>query len=376
MSKVLELTKELIKKPSVTPLDEGCQDLIASRLKKLGFEINHLPFGEVSNLWATFGEGEKTLTLLGHTDVVPTGPVEKWTNGPFEPTERDGLLYGRGAADMKGSVAAFVVAAEEFCQKNPKPNGRLSIMLTSDEEGPAKDGVKKVIKHLTGQGEKIDWCLVGEPTAEKKLGDVVKIGRRGSINGVIKIQGIQGHAAYPHNAENPIHTSSKALNEIVALYWPDETGKFPDSVLQVSNINSGTGAHNVIPGELSLKLNVRYSPSISSLTVIDAVEGILQKYKLNFDSEWEDSGSPFLTTSTTLINSVIESISNVTGINEVNKSTEGGTSDGRFIAPTGSEVVEVGPLNASIHKIDEAVSIQELEMLPDIYLKVITKLLT
>ena len=376
MSKVLELTKELIKKPSVTPLDEGCQDLIASRLKKLGFEINHLPFGEVSNLWATFGEGEKTLTLLGHTDVVPTGPVEKWTNGPFEPTERDGLLYGRGAADMKGSVAAFVVAAEEFCQKNPKPNGRLSIMLTSDEEGPAKDGVKKVIKHLTDQGEKIDWCLVGEPTAERKLGDVVKIGRRGSINGVIKVQGIQGHAAYPHNAENPIHTSSKALNEIVALYWPDETGKFPDSILQVSNINSGTGAHNVIPGELSLKLNVRYSPSISPQTVIDAVEGILQKYKLNFDSEWEDSGSPFLTTSTTLINSVIESISNVTGINEVDQSTEGGTSDGRFIAPTGSEVVEVGPLNASIHKIDEAVSIQELEMLPDIYLKVITKLLT
>jgi len=376
MSKVLELTKELIKKPSVTPLDEGCQDLIASRLEKLGFKINHLTFGEVSNLWATYGEGEKTLTLLGHTDVVPTGPVEKWTNDPFEPTEREGLLYGRGAADMKGSVAAFVVAAEKFCQKNPKPNGRLSIMLTSDEEGPARDGVKKVIKHLTDQGEKIDWCLVGEPTAEKKLGDVVKIGRRGSINGVIKIQGIQGHAAYPHNAENPIHTSSKALNEIVALYWPDETGKFPDSILQVSNINSGTGAHNVIPGELSLKLNVRYSPSISSQTVIDAVEGILQKYKLNFNSEWEDSGSPFLTTSTTLINSVIESISSVTGINEVNQSTEGGTSDGRFIAPTGSEVVEVGPLNASIHKIDEAVSIQELEMLPDIYLKVITKLLT
>ncbi|SUZ50384.1 uncharacterized protein METZ01_LOCUS3238 [marine metagenome] len=375
MSKVLELTKELIKKPSVTPLDEGCQDLIASHLKKLGFKINHLAFGEVSNLWATYGEGEKTLTLLGHTDVVPTGPVEKWTNDPFKPTERDGLLYGRGAADMKGSVAAFVVAAEEFCQKNPKPNGRLSIMLTSDEEGPARDGVKKVIKHLTDQGEKIDWCLVGEPTAERKLGDVVKIGRRGSINGVIKVQGIQGHAAYPHNAENPIHTSSKALNEIVALYWPDETGKFPDSILQVSNINSGTGAHNVIPGELSLKLNVRYSPSISSQTVIDAVEGILQKYKLNFDSEWEDSGSPFLTTSTTLINSVIESISNVTGINEVDQSTEGGTSDGRFIAPTGSEVVEVGPLNASIHKIDEAVSIQELEMLPDIYLKVITKLL-
>jgi len=376
MSKVLELTKELIKRESITPLDEGCQDLIATRLKKLGFAIKHLPFGEVSNLWATYGKGEKTLTLLGHTDVVPTGPVEKWTNDPFEPTERDGFLYGRGAADMKGSVAAFVVAAEEFCKKNLKPNGRLSIMLTSDEEGPARDGVRKVIKHITDQGEKIDWCLVGEPTAERRLGDVIKVGRRGSINGLIIIQGIQGHAAYPHNAENPIHKSSEALNEIVALHWPDETGKFPDSVLQVSNINSGTGAHNVIPGELSLKLNVRYSPSISSQTVIDAVEGILQKHKLDFNSEWENSGSPFLTASTTLINSVIESISNVTGINEVDQSTEGGTSDGRFIAPTGSEVVEVGPLNASIHKIDEAVNIEELEMLPDIYLKVITKLLT
>lgn len=376
MSEVLELTKELVKRKSITPLDEGCQDLVATRLKKLGFAIKHLPFGEVSNLWATYGKGEKTLTLLGHTDVVPTGPIEKWTNDPFEPTERDGLLFGRGAADMKGSVAAFVVAAEEFCKKNPNPNGRLSIMLTSDEEGPAKDGVRKVIKYLTDLGEKIDWCLVGEPTAEKRLGDVIKIGRRGSINGEINIIGIQGHAAYPHNAENPIHTSSEALNEIVALQWPDESGQFPDSVLQVSNIKSGTGAHNVIPGELSLKLNVRYSPSISSQTVIEAVEGILQKHKLNFSAEWEDSGAPFLTTSTTLIDCAIESITNVTGVNEVEQSTAGGTSDGRFIAPTGSEVVEVGPLNASIHKIDEAVSIEELEMLTEIYGKVITKLLT
>ena len=343
MSEVLELTKELIKRKSITPLDEGCQDLVASRLKKLGFVIKHLPFGEVSNLWATYGKGEKTLTLLGHTDVVPTGPIEKWTNDPFEPTERNGLLFGRGAADMKGSVAAFVIAAEEFCNKNPNPNGRLSIMLTSDEEGPAVDGVRKVIKYLTDQGEKIDWCLVGEPTAEKRLGDVIKIGRRGSINGVINIKGIQGHAAYPHNAENPIHMSSEALNEIVSLQWPDESGQFPDSILQVSNINSGTGAHNVIPGELSLKLNVRYSPSISSQTVIDAVEGILQRHKVNFSADWENSGAPFLTTSTTLINCAIESITNVTGVNEVEQSTAGGTSDGRFIAPTGSEVVEVGP---------------------------------
>ena len=376
MSKVLELTKELIRKQSVTPLDEGCQELVASRLEKIGFEINHLPYGEVSNLWATFGEGEKNLTLLGHTDVVPTGPTQEWTNNPFEPTERNGLLYGRGTADMKGSVAAFVIAAEMFCKENPNPKGKLSLMLTSDEEGPAKDGVKKVIKYLTDNGEKIDWCLVGEPTAEKKLGDVIKVGRRGSINGDIKIKGIQGHSAYPHNAKNPIHISSDALQKIVNLKWPDETGKFPDSILQVSNINAGTGAHNVIPGEMQLKLNVRYSPSISSQTVIDAVEGILTSYNLDFTSDWEDSGSPFLTTSNTLIDSVIESISAVTGINDVEQSTAGGTSDGRFIAPTGSEVVEVGPLNASIHKIDEAVGIQELEMLPDIYLKVITKLLT
>ena len=376
MSEVVELTKELVRKKSITPLDEGCQDLIATRLKKTGFNVEHLPFGEVSNLWATYGKGEKTLTLLGHTDVVPTGPIENWTNDPFEPTERDGLLFGRGAADMKGSVAAFVVAAEEFCKKNPNPNGRLSIMLTSDEEGPAIDGVRKVIKYLTDQGEKIDWCLVGEPTAEKQLGDVIKIGRRGSINGEIKIKGVQGHVAYPHNAENPIHTSSSALKEIIALKWPDETGQFPDSILQVSNINSGTGAHNVIPGDLSFKLNVRYSPTISSQTVIDAVERILKRNKLNFNAEWEDSGSPFLTTSTTLIDSVTEAVSNVTGVNEIDQSTAGGTSDGRFIAPTGSEVVELGPLNASIHKIDEAVSLEELTMLCQIYQKIIQKLLT
>ena len=376
MSEVVELTKELVRKKSITPLDEGCQDLIATRLKKTGFNVEHLPFGEVSNLWATYGKGEKTLTLLGHTDVVPTGPIENWTNDPFEPTERDGLLFGRGAADMKGSVAAFVVAAEEFCKKNPNPNGRLSIMLTSDEEGPAIDGVRKVIKFLTDQGEKIDWCLVGEPTAEKQLGDVIKIGRRGSINGEINIKGIQGHVAYPHNAENPIHTSSSALKEIIALKWPDGTGQFPDSILQVSNINSGTGAHNVIPGDLSFKLNVRYSPTISSQTVIDAVERILKRNKLNFNAEWEDSGSPFLTTSTTLIDSVTEAVSNVTGVNEIDQSTAGGTSDGRFIAPTGSEVVELGPLNASIHKIDEAVSLEELTMLCQIYQKIIQKLLT
>tara|TARA_B100000686_G_scaffold57218_1_gene61425 strand:+ start:2221 stop:3351 length:1131 start_codon:yes stop_codon:yes gene_type:complete len=376
MSKVLELTKELIRKPSITPLDEGCQELVAARLEKLGFEINHMPFGEVSNLWATYGEGKETLTLLGHTDVVPTGPIEEWTNDPFEPTEKDGFLYGRGTADMKGSVAAFVVAAERFCKENQNINGRLSIMLTSDEEGPAKDGVKKVIKHLSDNGEKIDWCLIGEPTAEKKLGDVIKVGRRGSINGVIDIKGVQGHAAYPHNAKNPIHLSSKALQEIVNLKWPDETGKFPDSILQVSNINSGTGAHNVIPGELQLKLNVRYSPSISSQKVIEAVEGILKNHNLNFTADWEASGSPFLTTSNTLIDSVIESIATVTGINDVDKSTAGGTSDGRFISPTGSEVVEIGPLNASIHKVDEAVSIAELDKLVEIYLSVMTKLLT
>ena len=249
-------------------------------------------------------------------------------------------------------------------------------MLTSDEEGPATDGIKKVIKYLTDNGEKIDWCLVGEPTAEKKLGDVIKVGRRGSINGVISIQGIQGHAAYPHNAKNPIHLSSQAIQEIVNLKWPDETGQFPDSILQISNINAGTGAHNVIPGEMQLKLNVRYSPSISSQIVIEAVEGILKNYNLDFTADWEDSGSPFLTKSNTLIDSVIESIVAVTGINDVDQSTAGGTSDGRFIAPTGSEVVEIGPLNASIHKIDEAVSIKELEKLVEIYLRVITKLLS
>ena len=375
MSEVVELTKELIKKKSITPLDEGCQDLVAARLEKAGFHVEHLPFGEVSNLWATYGKGEKTLALLGHTDVVPTGPIEKWTNDPFEPTENKGLLFGRGAADMKGSVAAFVVASEEFCKKNPNPNGRLCIMLTSDEEGPAKDGVRKVIKHLTNQGEKIDWCLVGEPTAEKQLGDVIKIGRRGSINGVINVRGIQGHAAYPHNAENPIHTSSEAINEIVALKWLDETGEFPDSILQISNINSGTGAHNVIPGDLSLKLNVRYSPTISSQTVIDAVEEILKKHKLTFTTDWEDSGSPFLTRSSTLIDSVTEAISAVTGVNQVERSTTGGTSDGRFISKICDQIVEFGPINKSIHKINENVNVDDIETLKDIYKLTISKIL-
>ena len=376
MSKVLELTRELIKKPSVTPLDEGCQDLIASRLKKIGFKINHLSFGEVSNLWATYGEGEKTLTLLGHTDVVPTGPIEKWTSNPFEPTERDGLLYGRGAADMKGSVAAFVTSIEDFIDENKsKIKGRIGVMLTSDEEGPAVNGVIKVVEELNNRKEKIDWCLVGEPTANIKLGDVIKIGRRGSIGAEIKIFGVQGHIAYPHKAKNPIHLATEAINEISKLNWKDETGQFQDSVLQISNLNSGTGASNVIPGELTLNCNVRYSPSTTTEDIKKSVESILNSHNLNYEINWIQGGNPFLNNEKTLIESVKNSIISIINISP-DQTTDGGTSDGRFIAPTGAEVVELGPVNDSIHKIDERVKIEELTQLSKVYKNILKSLLT
>jgi len=323
MTQTLTLLEALIKKPSVTPNDEGCQDLIAQHLTPLGFVDERLDFDDTQNIWLRRGQSAPLFVFLGHTDVVPPGPLDQWDSPPFEPTIKGDLLYGRGTADMKGGIACFITACERFIAEHPDHAGSIALMITSDEEGIATNGVVKVIDVLERRHEKIDWCLVGEPTAEKRLGDVIKIGRRGSINVEINMRGIQGHAAYPHNAENPIHTSSEALNEIVALQWPDESGQFPDSVLQVSNIKSGTGAHNVIPGELSLKEDVRYSPSISSQTVIEAVEGILQKHKLNFSAEWEDSGAPFLTTSTTLIDCAIESITNVTGVNEVEQSTAG-----------------------------------------------------
>ena len=374
MSKTLDLTKELISKPSVTPNDMGCQDLISQRLKTLGFEVEQINFGEVSNLWATIGEGNKMLVLLGHTDVAPTGPIEQWDSDPFTATQREGLLYGRGVADMKGSVAAFITACEEIYTQKIPIKEKLGIMLTSDEEGPARDGIKKVIAELTERKIFIDWCLVGEPTSEETLGDSIKIGRRGSIGASITILGTQGHIAYPDKADNPIHNSIEAIKEISTLRWKDKTGKFPDSVLQISNINSGTGAENVIPGDINFKLNVRYSPSISAKEIEIAVEKILSSYDLQYKSNWKESGKPFLTEKHKLIDAVETSIKEQIKISKIKRSTEGGTSDGRFIAPTGSEVVEFGPRNESIHKINESVKVSDLDKLSEIYKRIITKL--
>ena len=375
MNPTIELAKELISKASLTPLDEGCQDLISQRLKKIGFNIENMPFKEVKNLWATYGEDGPLFIFLGHTDVVPTGPINNWKNDPFLPLEENGFLFGRGAADMKGSVAAFVTAIESFVNEHKEFNGRIGLMLTSDEEGPSVNGVRKVIQELQNRQENIDWCLVGEPTANYQVGDVIKIGRRGSLGASVKIEGIQGHVAYPQKALNPIHESAGAINEITKLTWKDETGEFQDSVLQISNLNSGTGASNVIPGDLIFDLNVRFSPSTSEEEIKESVEKILSDRSLNYSVTWNLSGNPFLTKDKGLIDAVKQSISEATGI-VTQTSTDGGTSDGRFIAPTGAEVVELGPVNESIHKINECIKSEDLITLSKIYNRILVKLLT
>jgi succinyl-diaminopimelate desuccinylase len=375
MSKVLELTKELISKKSVTPDDAGCQSIISTRLKKIGFSVEHLRFGDVDNLWATYGDAGPIFAFLGHTDVVPTGPLEDWESDPFVATDKDALLVGRGAADMKGSVAAFITSIEEFLVEEPTLSGRIAVLLTSDEEGPAVDGVTKVVDYLEEKNEKIEWCLVGEPTADNNVGDVIKIGRRGSVSAKIIVKGTQGHVAYPEKASNPIHNFSSPLADLSKLRWKDETGKFQDSVLQISNLNSGTGATNVIPGSLELNLNVRHSPSTSVQQIKDDVESIINKYEVECEVFWEVGGKPFLTTQEELISAVKSSIKDVTG-SEPKCTTDGGTSDGRFIAPTGSQVVELGPGNASIHKVNESVKKEDLEELHKIYKTLLSKLLT
>ena len=374
MSETLNLTKELIAKESVTPNDAGCQELVAERLKKLGFKIKNLKFGEVDNLWATLGDSGPLFTFLGHTDVVPAGPLEDWDSNPFIPTESGNLLVGRGAADMKGSVAAFVTSIEAFLEKKSKFDGRIAVLLTSDEEGPAIDGVRKVMDYLEEKGEKIKWCLVGEPTSNSSLGDVYKIGRRGSVSAKIKVIGSQGHVAYPDKAVNPIHVFSLALSKLTGMSWKDSTGKFQDSVLQISNLNAGTGATNVIPGSLTLDLNVRHSPTTSSERIMSDVEKVLTDHSIRYEVEWEIGGKPFLTEEAQLIDAVRDSIEEITGIMPIS-STDGGTSDGRFVAPTGAQVVELGPGNASIHKINECVVMEHLEQLSKVYTSILMKLL-
>jgi len=375
MSKVLDLTKELISRKSVTPDDAGCQTIVAERLKNIGFSIEYLRFGDVDNLWATFGDSGPIFTFLGHTDVVPPGPIEDWESDPFIATDKDSFLVGRGSADMKGSVAAFVTSIEDFLEEKPTLSGRIGVLLTSDEEGPAVDGVSKVVEYLEKKDEKITWCLVGEPTSDNRVGDVIKIGRRGSISAKIKVIGTQGHVAYPDKANNPIHSFSSPLAELSKLSWKDETDRFQDSVLQISNLNSGTGASNVIPGSLVLDLNVRHSPSTSVEQIKLDVESILNKYNLEYEIHWVVGGKPFLTTEKELIAAVTNSIKDVVGTEPV-CTTDGGTSDGRFIAPTGAQVVELGPGNASIHKVNESVRKTDLEELNKIYKKILSSLIS
>jgi succinyl-diaminopimelate desuccinylase len=365
-SPTLALAKTLIARGSITPDDAGCQRLLAERLHKLGFQIEPLRFGQVDNLWARRGTQAPLFVFAGHTDVVPTGPLPQWQSNPFEPAVRDGKLYGRGAADMKGSLAAMVVATEQFVQRHPQHRGSIGFLLTSDEEGPALDGTVRVVEHLLARDERIDWCLVGEPTCTDKVGDTIKNGRRGSLSGVLIVYGQQGHVAYPHLADNPVHRAAPALTELCAIEWDRGNEHFPATTFQISNIHAGTGADNVIPGELKVHFNFRYSTAVTHSGLQERVESLLKKHKLKYRLDWTLSGNPFLTSRGELIDAVTQAIRAETGI-ETELSTAGGTSDGRFIAPTGAQVVELGPVNATIHKINECVGVDELEKLTAIY---------
>ncbi len=380
MSDVLELTCNLIRRRSVTPDDAGCLPLIAERLSRAGFQIEHLRHSEVDNLWATHGQRDApgnhpTLALLGHTDVVPSGPEASWQSPPFEPTFRDGRLYGRGAADMKGAVAAMVVALERFVATHPDHRGRVGLLLTSDEEGVAIDGVRKVVEQFRGRGEQIDWCVVGEPSAKARLGDLIRVGRRGSLSATLTVRGVQGHVAYPDQALNPIHAFAPALAELTAEHWDDGNADFPPTSLQVSNLHAGTGANNVIPGELQALFNFRFSTASRAGDLRARAEAILRRHGLDFQVDWQLSGEPFLTPPGGLLRQTVVAVCReLCGI-EPEQSTGGGTSDGRFVALLGTEVVELGPVNATIHKVDECVAVQDLEALPALYGAVCERLL-
>jgi succinyl-diaminopimelate desuccinylase len=371
---VLDLAIDLISRQSVTPEDAGCQEIMSKRLKALGFKIETLVYGGVTNLWAVRGKQGPILAFAGHTDVVPTGPVDSWTSHPFEPTVRDGYLYGRGAADMKSGLAAMIIATERFIAQHPEHMGRLAFLITSDEEGPAVNGTVKVMDYLASQNEHIDWCVIGEPSSSKELGDTIKNGRRGSLGGHLTVKGVQGHVAYPHEADNPIHASCGFLAELVATVWDNGNEYFPATTFQISNINAGTGATNVIPGELSIQFNFRFSTEVTPEQLQQRTESLLQKHKINYSLNWSLSGQPFLTGRGVLVDAAIDAIAKVAGI-APQLSTAGGTSDGRFIAPSGAEVIELGPCNATIHKINERVLVQDLEALALIYQRVITSLL-
>lgn len=376
MENTLELAKALINKASITPDDQGCQVLMTDRLKELDFKIESLRFGEVDNFWAIRGNASPVFVFAGHTDVVPVGNTAHWRHDPFTATEEDGLLYGRGAADMKGSLAAMLSATERFVADYPQHKGSIGYLITADEEGPAIDGTVKVCEHLKQQQQTVDYCLVGEPSSNQVLGDVIKNGRRGSLNGRLTIIGKQGHIAYPHLANNPIHLATPALDALVAQAWDNGNEYFPATSFQISNINSGTGATNVIPAEIDVVFNFRYSTETTHEQLQSQVEAILDKHQLEYRITWEHSGYPFVTEKGALVDACVDAIRTTKGI-ETELSTSGGTSDGRFIAPIlGAQVVELGPLNATIHQVDECVGIQDLDDLSEIYYQILKNLLS
>ena len=370
----LELTRQLIALRSVTPDDAGCQPLLAQRLEQAGFQIEHLRFGEVDNLWARRGNTAPLLCFAGHTDVVPTGPLEQWSSDPFTPTIRNGCLYGRGAADMKASLAAFITAIEAFIAQHPQHKGSIALLITSDEEGPAVNGTVKVVETLKARNETLDYCIVGEPTCVSRLGDTIKNGRRGSLSGYLTVHGVQGHIAYPHLAKNPIHLAAPAIAELAGITWDNGNEYFPPTTWHISNINGGTGATNIIPGAVNLIFNFRFSTASTVESLQAKVHEVLERHALKYDLKWELSGRPFLTPRADLANAMSTAITQITGI-EPELSTSGGTSDGRFIADICPQVIEFGPCNASIHKLDEHVAVADIEKLSQIYQKTLEQLL-
>ncbi|GAA4497970.1 succinyl-diaminopimelate desuccinylase [Pseudaeromonas paramecii] len=373
-SPVLALACDLIARPSVTPEDAGCQQMMAEHLARLGFVIEPMVFHDTTNLWARRGTDGPLFCFAGHTDVVPPGPLDKWDTPPFEPQVRDGMLFGRGAADMKGSLAAMLVAVERFVTEQPDHPGSIAFLITSDEEGPFINGTPKVVETLEARNEKITWCLVGEPSSTAQVGDVVKNGRRGSITGDLLIKGIQGHVAYPHLGRNPIHQAAPALAELASTCWDEGNAFFPPTSFQIPNISGGTGASNVIPGELKVQFNFRFSTELTDETIKTRVQEILERHGLEYELTWTLSGHPFLTAQGALLDATVEAIEEVTGI-RTELSTSGGTSDGRFIAPTGAQVLELGPVNATIHKLNECVRVADLDSLALMYQGILRRLL-
>jgi succinyl-diaminopimelate desuccinylase len=374
MNPTLELARQLISRRSVTPEDDGCQALVVERLAPLGFRAETIASNGVTNLWLRRGASAPVFVFAGHTDVVPAGPLEQWQSDPFTPTVRDGVLYGRGASDMKSSVAAFVIAAEEFVQGHPNHRGSIALLLTSDEEGPATDGTVRVVEALRQRSEPIDYCIVGEPTSVDALGDTIKNGRRGSLSGRLTIRGIQGHVAYPHLARNPVHQLAPALVELAAERWDDGDAFFPATTFQVSNVRAGTGATNVIPGTCEVDFNLRFAPASTAERLMQRIEAILRRHSLEYDLDWTVGAQPFSTPPGALSEAVSAAIRAVTG-RTTQLSTTGGTSDGRFIATLCGQVIEFGPPNASIHKIDEQIAVADLEPLKDIYRGTLERLL-